>query len=88
MRKSVDDDVIARASAQYSKALEAMRSYVEPVGKPTDMRTIDRQVARMTPQDVLGLAQTNPAAAEQAAQRMEIIDARAATQPPFSDVQD
>ena len=88
MKKSINDDIIARANSQYAAALDAMRAYIQPVGTPTDTRTIDRQVARMTPQDVIGLAQTNPGAAERAARRMEVIDARAATQPPFSDVQD
>ena len=88
MKKSITDDVVGIARNKYSEALTAAQAYLAPTGTATSTKTIDRQVARMTPQDVATIAQTNPQAAELAARRMEVIDARAATTAPYSDVTD
>lgn len=89
MKRSITDDVVAIARRKYGEGVDAARAYLGPSGTPTPTATIDRAVARMTPQDVAVLAQTNPQAAEQAARRMEVIDARSApTAPNYSDIQD
>lgn len=88
-KKPISQDVVERARYQYDAALAAARSYLAPTGTPTSTRTLDRQVARMTPQDLTQLAAQDPKAAETAARRMEVIDARAAaTADTYSDITD
>lgn len=88
MKQSIADDIVARARKRYAEVLPSVTAYLGPTGTPTPAATVDRQVARMTPQDVVSLAASDPAAAEQAARRMEVIDARASTAPPYSDITD
>lgn len=88
-KKSIADDVVARAQTRLAQAQESVAAYLAPTGTPTSTRTLDRQVARMTPQDLMQLAAQDPKAAETAARRMEVIDARAAaTADTYSDITD
>lgn len=89
MKRSRADAIVERARLNAERIEKSVSAYLAPTGTPQDTRTIDRAVARMTPDDVTVLAQTDPDAAARAAERMELIDARAAaTAPEYPDITD
>lgn len=74
------------AQARYPKVLAAVKGYFGPVPygvEQIDARTADQRLAQMTPEAMQQLAMTSPAAAEQAAQRIQVLDAKAAALPPL-----
>lgn len=76
--------VVQMAQARYPELLGAARSYLGdiPYGKElVSPRTADKRLTQMSPDDMLALSMTNPVAAEQAAARIEVLDARAAALP-------
>jgi hypothetical protein len=85
-------DIVNRARAAYPQNVAAARAYFGPIpyGAPTPVsrEQADLQLAQMGPNEIIQLAQTNAIAAEQAAQRLNLMDARAAALPPetYSDI--
>lgn len=77
---------VQMAQARYPKLLASVVGYFGPTPygvEVVDQRTADRRLAKMTPDDMANLAATNPQAAESAAERIQVLDARRAALPPL-----
>lgn len=73
------------ARALYVKRLrETVQQYgaIPYMKQRVDTRTADRQTAMMSPEDLMAMAQTNPAQAEATAKRAEELRIRAEQNPP------
>ena len=77
-------EIVQRAQFLYPDRVASVKAYFGeiPYGKElVSPRTADKRLTQMTPEDLFALSMTNPIAAEQAAQRIESLDARAAALP-------
>jgi len=67
---------------------EVLKGVVSHLGNPPymkeklDYRTRDKQLLQMTPDEMIALARTDPAAAEEAAQRIHELEQKAPPLPP------
>lgn len=85
---STPTEIVQRAQFLYPQRLESVKSYFgsTPYGKTeVSPRTADKRLTEMTPDSMYALSLQNPVAAEQAAQRIATLDARAAALPPVND---
>ncbi len=81
-------EIVQRAQALYPDYLKSVKAYFgdTPYGKVVvDPRTADKRLTQMSPENLYALSLSDPVAAEQAAQRIEVLDARAAALPPMND---
>lgn len=77
--------IVLDTRALYVKRLrEVVKHYgaIPYMQQRVDTRTADRQTAMMTPEDLMAMAQTNPAQAEAIAKRAEELRVRAEQNPP------
>lgn len=82
-------DIVERVRAAYPKRVAAVQSYIGPLpvgAHPMSREQADLKLAQMRPEEIATMAQTDPVAAEQAAQRLNLMDARAASQPEYPDL--
>lgn len=81
-------EIVRRAQSLYPERLASVKAYMGdiPYGKQlVSPRTADKRLVEMTPDALYQLSIQDPVAAEQAAQRIATLDARAAALPPASD---
>jgi hypothetical protein len=79
--------VVLTARAKYPEILQGAIAYLGGSELPymqerLDPRTADKRLMQMTTDQMAELARTDPAAAEQAAQRIATLEARQAAIPP------
>lgn len=77
---------VLQAQKMYPKYLQGVKAYLGavPYGQQKiDQRTADKQLVRMTPQDIAQLAASDPIAALTAQRRLETLSQRAAERPPL-----
>jgi len=82
---SLATQTVLDSRALYVKRLrETVQQYgqIPYMHQKVDTRTADRQAAMMTPEDLMAMAQTNPAQAEATARRAEELRVKAEQNPP------
>ena len=78
-------DAVERAAQMYPDALKAATAYMGqlPYGvKEVSRSTADRQLSMMRPEELIQLAQVDPIRAEQADQRLRVLEARSTASYP------
>jgi len=68
-------DILGSVVAKLNTPAPYMKQKLDP-------RTVDQRLLRMTPDDMIALARTDPAAAEEAAARIAELEAKAPPLPP------
>lgn len=87
-KQSTARNVVDRARTAYPKALASAVAYLGPLATPKERRPSDARLARMSDADVAALARQDPAAAAAGAERLGVLDARAAAAPAYPDIVD
>lgn len=85
-KMSLPTQAVLDARKKYPDVLKSVASYFGEVPYMTqrmDSRAADKKLVQMTPEQMTALAQSDPAGAEQAAARIQTLQARQAGQPPL-----